>query len=520
MFDNEIKAKYPEHYIFSMKSTGTVRNLKGNIIFNTFFISDARTEWTTGRKEQFLKKYSSVIDRLITEAQKCGVAVKVGFKFYDYKLNYSCLNKNTWVLDVMHGYGVSSLAEYQIALAKATKCDEAPIIFVFDYPVAAYASCANERTPQRDEYSVISSYDTVDTILHELLHQFGAHDLYLPPDAYAAAQKYLPDSIMVTGSTIDSLTKYLIGWKNDIPAEGIQFLEKTKHYTISDCVRAKLERFRNPKNVIGIPTDDYGNEIKPFSSFQDMVQQAHNGNAYACFLVSYCCRFGIIVQKDVEKAIEWYLCTKDAQKHISISAYEYAKAMVTKSSLTDMEKKCMKEAFEYAISANHIWAMNDLARELMRGRILEKNEQKAMEYYIFGSIPSVSYVVMNEYKNACYYSKLIPQLYEVICDNSNRYEYSCVHGSEMAQFALAYMYRTGRLLPKDEKKAFELIRQASLSGEHQFLFELGYCYEHGLGVAENFEEAQKYYAQGEKIARQKKSTFTLEFFKKTLKREC
>ena len=65
-----------------------------------------------------------------------------------------------------------------------------------------------------------------------------------------------------------------------------------------------------------------------------------------------------------------------------------------------------------------------------------------------------------------------------------------------------------------------MIRQASLSGEHQFLFELGYCYEHGLGVDENFEEAQKYYTQGEKIAQQKKSTLTLEYFKKTIKREC
>ena len=65
------------------------------------------------------------------------------------------------------------------------------------------------------------------SLIHELMHQFGAMDYYTPAFVEEAAKKYLPHSIMNDGSEIDALTRYVIGWDDTLTPEAIAFLKAT-----------------------------------------------------------------------------------------------------------------------------------------------------------------------------------------------------------------------------------------------------------------------------------------------------
>lgn len=69
------------------------------------------------------------------------------------------------------------------------------------------------------------------TFIHELLHLFGAEDFYYPPVVEKAADKWLPDSIMNEGHTIDALTRVLVGWDTWLSGNAEGFLNDTKGVT-------------------------------------------------------------------------------------------------------------------------------------------------------------------------------------------------------------------------------------------------------------------------------------------------
>ena len=82
--------------------------------------------------------------------------------------------------------------------------------------------------------------DFENTLVHELLHLFGAVDLYYPENLKQVGKKYLPGSIMCDGNVIDDLTRYLIGWKRQLQSDSMawKFLEETKNITAEDVRKA------------------------------------------------------------------------------------------------------------------------------------------------------------------------------------------------------------------------------------------------------------------------------------------
>ena len=66
---------------------------------------------------------------------------------------------------------------------------------------------------------------------HELLHLFGAIDLYDYDNegVRAIAEQFFPDSVMMKPTyVIDELTAYLIGWTKQPSPKVLQFLARTK----------------------------------------------------------------------------------------------------------------------------------------------------------------------------------------------------------------------------------------------------------------------------------------------------
>ena len=106
-------------------------------------------------------------------------------------------------------------------------------MFVFNKPFRSGAVSVDWQSRMHGEMSIISSEYTKHTIVHELLHQFGAVDLYYPREVNDLIQKMNYASVMATTASlhIDSLTSYLIGWTEEIDAAAVQILERTKHFT-------------------------------------------------------------------------------------------------------------------------------------------------------------------------------------------------------------------------------------------------------------------------------------------------
>ena len=77
-------------------------------------------------------------------------------------------------------------------------------------------------------------------------------------------------------------------------------------------------------------------------------------------------------------------------------------------------------------------------------------------------------------------------------------------GDEVAQLRIATIYRNGKGVPKDYKKAVEWFILAANKGNAEAQYNLGIMYNFGLGVIPDYEKALKWYTlsaeQGNKLA--------------------
>lgn len=140
----------------------------------------------------------------------------------------------------MKKYGKPTIPEFQRYYKAAKQCDEAPIIFVLNKPFRSRAVTLDFDSTTRGEMSLLSSEYDQRTIIHELLHQFGAVDLYYPQEVHNLIQSMRYDSIMAISHSmnIDSLSAYLIGWTNWLDAPAVKILDRTKHLTRDDIIKA------------------------------------------------------------------------------------------------------------------------------------------------------------------------------------------------------------------------------------------------------------------------------------------
>ncbi|MBQ8683184.1 MAG: sel1 repeat family protein [Clostridia bacterium] len=554
MRSTEINSQYRNHYIFHMKDIGCTRALRGHVTVSVFYVDQPGAVWDTDRRLAFQDAYDQAMRTLEKEAGNSGTSLHIRSVFQTFQTKCTNARSQAWLVDFFNTYGIKAIADYQRIMRQKTGCDEAPVVFAFTRSMTSYALCADTQHPFVDEYSVVDSYDTPWLIIHELLHQFGAEDLYLPPDTKKAAGKYLPDSVMQSGEIIDSLTRYLIGWTDEISEKAVAFLEATKHYTLQDALQARIDYAKSstgtakpttspsgkrvakptktakPVEIIkpATPTaiTDLSNnkrvpytpqDVVPFPDFASLETAANNGNAYALFLIAYCYRYGILTEKDKKKALAWYYRHKSLSDALAITTHSYAHGVLKQKEHTDTDPTIIESALLIAASAGHIWAMNDLGTELMKGRMLKRDIPHALRLLQTACEPGVSTLVLEEYYTACEYSKLLPQLHKAIGETAKRYEYSCLNGSVNAQFTMATLYQKGEYLPGDPRKAFELFSRAAKSDYYMAYFELAYCYEFGLGTPADSALARKYYTLGEERSKATGFPIDANFFKQILK---
>ena len=230
MRHEDIQRIYKNHYFTSRRDMGGVKKLVGDVVVIVYFLNDIESTWTAGAKEKFKETNRAALQYILQSARSRGIDLKIRISYKEATVPADCEPENyyNWSKTVIAG-----IPAFQQKYEAANNCTEAPILFVLNKKFRSGAVSVDWESRMAGEMSIISSKATKHTIVHELLHQFGAMDLYYPAEVSKLIKAMGYDSVMGTTVSMhmDSLTTYLIGWSEEIDDATVCFLEKTKHLT-------------------------------------------------------------------------------------------------------------------------------------------------------------------------------------------------------------------------------------------------------------------------------------------------
>lgn len=245
--DAGTKDEFAGHFALAAKDKGCSKKLYGKVTLVAFLVHDRSSAW----KQDDVDKIKAVLDKaakLIKE--KSGLTdnrLRVSYAFDDVPIQfrYDGENYEHIVHEVLKQYGFDNAADYQAHYEKKFGKTEAPLIFIINRNFRSFArNTESDSTGSAgSEYSFVSFNDDVDscvrTMIHEVLHQFGAVDFYLPDKVKQVAENIFPDSIMLKGQEIDDLTRYIIGWDKKLSDKATQFLSETSTVTAEEIAEAR-----------------------------------------------------------------------------------------------------------------------------------------------------------------------------------------------------------------------------------------------------------------------------------------
>lgn len=238
------------HYYLSTRKNAASFQLKGDMVGILLLIDDPISNWNNPADiEEFKNAYYEGMYRLKKEAALYKVDWQSRHIVLRYSISQVATHNNHWEKEVYQQMGKQTAIELQRYYTQTYSCNTTPIIFAFNRAGRSYGQCEH-RPGVGDKRSVIfRSHEgrfTARSILHELLHQYGALDYYYPDTTAGAAKEYFPDSIMFryNAETIDDLTKYLIGWTDQITVDTYAFLAATKSVTEQQVHKEITKQYR------------------------------------------------------------------------------------------------------------------------------------------------------------------------------------------------------------------------------------------------------------------------------------
>lgn len=246
--DTTFLDEYSTHFALQGKGTGCSKNLLGKVCIVCFLVHEAKSAWTKEDVEKCRMVLKKIQSTLQTQSglSKNRLQIAYALDVVSVQLKFDRDFHEELEENVLKQYGdYCDSAAYQEHYEKKFLKDEAPIVFILNRSFRSFAISSNDTTATGNEASYVSFSNDIDlcarTIIHELLHQFGAIDLYLPEAVKHVAEKYFPGSIMNSGNLIDSLTRYLIGWDDEPNEDVVNFLKETKDITEEEIKTAYLK---------------------------------------------------------------------------------------------------------------------------------------------------------------------------------------------------------------------------------------------------------------------------------------
>ncbi len=229
-------------------NTGTNRILEGKQTVVLFFMDDNRSSWDAETIEAFTKaNVLPALEFIEEEATKWDVAVDFNVWRYSSALSEELTltydgtilrntNEEGFIEDMMEktakifGYP-EEMPFYQFLLKKTASDGIIPIFLVNEngrsYALPSrtfgYETMLCEKALVFSSYNNVGFHEQAPTFAHEILHLFGAEDLYEPEERRELAEVRCPQDIMrkttqgLRGISIGEFTAYTLGWTNTIP---------------------------------------------------------------------------------------------------------------------------------------------------------------------------------------------------------------------------------------------------------------------------------------------------------------
>ena len=231
---------------------GSCKELTGEIYTLVIFLDDSEGSWTDDARDNFYsKRYFPSINYLNSEAEKRNIELniqngkyettsnRVSPIIYGGKVANSAANASL-SLDLLNyaarKIGFTDAAYMDTILKNNLNVPQIAYVIALNKPGRAYAVMDNIYDDiDAIEFMVAFSKDEQgndnigSSVLHELLHLFGATDLYDNGGGYTKryelCKELYPNDIMMRSSTdinkleIGYLTEALIGWSEFFPSE-------------------------------------------------------------------------------------------------------------------------------------------------------------------------------------------------------------------------------------------------------------------------------------------------------------
>ena len=251
----------------------------------------------------------------------------------------------------------------------------------------------------------------------------------------------------------------------------------------------------------------------------DFEQRAEQGDPVAQFCLAFMYKYGIGVEPDIQKAIEWY--TKSAEQG-------YASAQNDLGVMYEL----IAESELYSRSENSITYLAEAQKWIFDAAKQEDPTAQFNASLLCRLAASLSSVVglPTDFTETVDINRLVVNWIQIASDNNYppaKYELAVIyregfaevaidpeksfqlliqaatpnpdaappykHGYAQAQHDLATMYARGDGVEKDFKEALKWFQMAAKQGIAESQFSLGLAYFKGNGVNQNYKEAAKWY---------------------------
>ncbi len=221
-----------EFYPIGPKQFGTVTKLSGNIHIASFFISDSSVLWSDSAMETMKERLYEAESWLMAEAKKYGKELYFLNDFFGGGWDVpiiidsvpELMDDDVWEITdkVLEKRNFISFKQYVEWAGTRGGCDQFMVLLFSVKSDRSYSLPAWKAGIV--DSCVLHSDDQYQSIIHEMLHLFGAWDMYTIPWEKSSVRgdkcaAYFANSIMRTISgcnlEIDEVNAWLVGLKNE-----------------------------------------------------------------------------------------------------------------------------------------------------------------------------------------------------------------------------------------------------------------------------------------------------------------
>lgn len=477
------------HAFLKNKNKGICRRLRGDVLIELVFVTDRRTLWLQSEMDAFTDVCRQALSSLCRQAVNAKVPLSFSIMNGRYQTD-DMLDPNDMAAEVNRVYnrylqqnGFCSYQDHSNTRKQECNVDEVAIVFVLERHFRAFALSGDTC-----EYCALTEGDDAHAVAHELLHLFGAVDLYYPYHIYGQTMLDFPASLMCSyeGNEVDPLTQYLVGWTPTLSPKARAFAELFPDYTFDKyCHAVTLECYRGKEQALY-------SAARPYSGLANLQQRAMKQDPWAEYLLGLCYRDGILVKQDIPTAESYF--RRSGRAGLVIGAYCYAQMILCRGIRSEQDRSELSMIITYC-SYDHLQLNSLWLACCFTGTVFPKNAQqavqKAVEYYEGGNaIFRGADRCLQLYRIAEKLSRHIPQLHSVAEQQYAQYKTNLTHSDPDLYFMLAQLMEQGVYVKRDIPNAFQFYRVSAEGNNYRACEELARCYQEGIGTSRNPEAAR------------------------------